>query len=142
MEFLILTVLYFFIGVIIMGIHTYIEYSNMIKENIDPVPTYSVLGRSRSSNEEIEKLEEKRRKKLAQKAKNSGVITGLIWPVFLLTTSIYLIYSLFSHLLDKLAIAPVDEPYVTKKSYERAQKIIKEYERQTRESFDKELELK
>lgn len=138
MEWWFWVLLYFVISTATSGLVARLEYKGYIEENVDAIPKYLRNG-SRYADAELEKREVERRDKLAARAKRTGFITGILWPLFFTVITIWGICQIFSKGLNKIAIEPVDKPYVTEKAYEKAQLIIKDYEKQQKENFEKEI---
>ncbi len=134
MEILLFILGYFTIGVITGLFMTKLEYANSIKTNEDPLPKNEV------SKEKKQKLEVKRRERLAKKATRSGIIAIPFWPVLYAIMILSLPFVVYVALVKKIAIDPEDAALITEIENDKAMKIVEQYQQQEKEKFQKELD--
>lgn len=140
MELILWFMIYTLVGVSSGLLMTRLEYANSIKNNENPLPAKPGLLGEKWSDEKRRDMEIKRRKQLALKAKRSGVICGIMWPLCFVLLIVKGIFVGFGNLTDKLAIEPTDEPFVSEVEHAKAMKIIEDYKKQQEDEFNKQLE--
>lgn len=140
MEIILWFALYSLIGVASGLFMTRLEYANSIRNNEDALPASDSLLGKEMDEAKRNKLEIERRKRLALKAKRSGFICAILWPLCFAIMLISGTFKLFDMVTDKFAIEPSDEPFELEQKAKEAQKILDEYNRKQIEDFNKQLE--
>lgn len=136
MDWLIWIAIYLTCGFVTSLVSTKMSYKKALKENKNPVPKSIV---ERGNVNDIDILEEKRRKKLATESLTAGFWAGLFWPIIWVAFVILFICGMGMHIIHSITIKPEDRPFVSERELRKAQAIVDKYEQEKRAEFEKEL---